>query len=454
MTARIRLAGFILGCLLMMAVGASAGMPERTVLENGLVVILAPIPGSGQVAIESFYRTGFIDEPEGMPQASHLLEHLVCQSATKSFKAGQSYELLNKGRMTNAETMACFTHYDYLTPSADLELALRVEGERLSSLSITQDVISRELPKCYAEAAQVERNPQLGMYKFAFAAFGQAWRYKATSATVKSGLEKVPAARIQEYHRSRYQPSGAVLTLVGDFDRVRAIGLAKKYLGVIPSQKVDAPKPIEWDKLPNRTDMRWDSSLRAVCIAFRPTADVTDRYLLHTWGGLLSPSLASDEKLSKMADLVTCSDPVWTLNSMPFFIYAVPKPAVGIDDLRKAIESRLRELLAQPQTKDDIAQVIAIARQIGKVPVPARDVIVDAAKQIYPLMDAKQGEAMVMGQVALEFGFEELIARGNPNYLSIPSGKTPDTVLARFREMLDPSREFVTVLTPMQEIKP
>jgi len=452
--ARLRLAGFILVCVLITATGASAGMPERTVLDNGLVMILAPIPGSGQVAVESFYRTGFIDEPEGMPQLSHLVEHLVCQSATKSFKAGESYELLNKGRMTNAETMPCFTHFDYQVSSADLELALRVEGERLSSLSITQDVISRELPKCYDEAAQVERNPQLGMYKFAFAAFGQAWRYKATSATVKSGLEKVPAAKIQEYHRSRYQPSGAVLTLVGDFDRARALGMAKKHLGGIPSQKVDPPKPIEWAKLPSRTEVRWDSGLRALCIAFRPTADVTDRYLLHTWGGLLSPTLMSDEKIAKIADFVTCSDPVWTLNSMPFFIYAVPKPAVSIDDLRKALESRLLEMLSQPQTKDDLAQVIAIARQIGKVPVPAREVIADAAKQIYPLMDAKQGEAMVMGQVALEFGFEELIARGDPNYLSIPSGTTPDAVLARLREMLDPSREFITVLTPMQVSKP
>ncbi len=437
--------------MLIAAVSASAGMPERVVLDNGLVVILAPIAGSGQVAIESFYRTGFVDEPEGMPQASHLVEHLVCQSATKSFKAGESFELLNAGRMTNAETMACFTHFDYEIPSADLELALQVEGERLSSLSITQDVISRELPKCYAEAAQVERNPELDMYKFAFAALGQAWRYKVTSATVKSGLEKAPLMKIDEYHKSRYQPSGAVLTLVGDFDRVGALAMAKKYLGNIPSQKLVPAKPIEWEKLPSRTEVKWDSGLRAVCIAFRPAGDATDRHLLHTWGGVISPKLASDEQITKLADFVTCSDPVWTLNSLPFFIYAVPKPAVSIDDLRKALESHLTEMLSQPQTKDDLAQVIAIAQQIGKAPVPAREVIVDAAKQMYPLLNAKQGETMVMGQIALEFGFEELITRGDPNYLSSSVGKTPDAVVARLKEMLDPGREFVTVILPISQ---
>jgi len=445
---KISLAGIILGCLLMTAVGASAGMPERVVLDNGLAVILAPIAGSGQVAIESFYRTGFIDEPEGMPQASHLVEHLVCQSATKSFKAGESFELLNKDRMTNAETMACFTHFDYQIPSADLELALQVEGERLSGLSITQEVIDRELPKCYDEAAQIERDSELGMYKFAFATLGQAWRYKATSATVKSGLEKAPLVKIDEYHKSRYQPSGAVLTLVGDFDRVRAIDMAKKYLGRIPSRKPDPAKTIEWEKLPNKVEVSWDSGLRAVCIAFRPTGNATDRYLLHTWGGIISPKLASDEQITRLADFVSCSDPVWTLNSLPFFIYAVPKPAASIDDLRKALESRLIEMLSQPQTKDDLTQVIAIAQQIGKVPVPAREVIVDAAKQMYPLLNAKQGETMVMGQIALEFGFEELITRGDPNYLSA-SAKTPDAVLARLKEMLDPSREFVTVILPI-----
>jgi predicted Zn-dependent peptidase len=82
-------------------------------------------------------------------------------------------------------------------PAGDLELALGIEAQRLSSLKITPEIIRQEAPKCYQEAAMVEQNPQAGMLKHAFMAFGQAWGHGLGQARVRSGLEEIPAADLE-----------------------------------------------------------------------------------------------------------------------------------------------------------------------------------------------------------------------------------------------------------------
>src|SRR5215471_69033 len=50
---------------------------ERYVLENGLHVVLLPIPGKASVTVGMNYRVGAIDEEPGHSGLAHLVEHLT-----------------------------------------------------------------------------------------------------------------------------------------------------------------------------------------------------------------------------------------------------------------------------------------------------------------------------------------------------------------------------------------
>src|SRR5262249_49940359 len=152
--------------------------------DNGATAILQPIAGVDQVAIEAIYDAGFIDEPKGMMQAAHLLEHLACDGPTKSYKLNESYEELRQVGIINAEALPDWTHFDYVIPSGQVELVLKVETERLTSLEITREALAQEIPRVYAKVDSIEANPQAGMANYAFMAFLHAWHYGETRSAI------------------------------------------------------------------------------------------------------------------------------------------------------------------------------------------------------------------------------------------------------------------------------
>ena len=53
----------------------------RTVLDNGLRVLLAPDRSSPVVAVAVYYDVGIRSEPEGRTGFAHLFEHLMFQGS-------------------------------------------------------------------------------------------------------------------------------------------------------------------------------------------------------------------------------------------------------------------------------------------------------------------------------------------------------------------------------------
>ena len=123
----------LLACGSQDAASARQEAAGRHKLQNGVTLLLHRVPGVEQVAVEAFYEVGLVHEPAGMAQAAHLLEHLVCNAATASYKAGESMAWLNSVGLANAETMPDWTHYDYMVPADKLERIFQIEAERLGA---------------------------------------------------------------------------------------------------------------------------------------------------------------------------------------------------------------------------------------------------------------------------------------------------------------------------------
>lgn len=330
-----------------------------------MVVLLMPYPDMDRVAVESFYRVGFIHEPEGMTQSAHLLEHLVCYGATRSYQALESFNLLNRKGMANAETMGSFTHYDYLLPSGEVELAFKIEAERLSSLTITPELIQQEAPRCHQEAVNVENVPQAGMFKFGMMAINQGWRYSAKQAKVRSGLERTGVKSLKDFHRQTYRPERSCLVVVGGFNQEKAMRLLNRHLGVIKSAAPGAKLPaIDWTRMPGELTMRWDSRTRAVCIAFPPPAGPKERFLMTLWGQIMRMREISPRALASWAGAYFCTHMAWSAGDMPFFLYATAKPGVELSDLQRAMLQQLNMVVSTPPTPSEIAQVRMMASEI------------------------------------------------------------------------------------------
>lgn len=424
---------------------------QRMTLANGATVILFPIAGADQVAVESFYTVGFFHEPKGMTQAAHLVEHLVCQGATKSYAAGQSMGVMNQKGMANAETLPAFTHYDYVLPARDLELALQIEGERLTSLQITPDLIRKEAPKCYQEADLVERNPQSGMLKHAFMVLSQAWRFRAEEALVRGGLEQMSVEDLTKFHHAHYRPENLLVVVVGGFDGDGARQLVETHLAAVPRIKTQPGQLTAWAEVAKEATVRWDSKVRAVSLAFPPPEDTVAREALSLWGNLLTQRLMADRQIQSVADAVFCTNQQWSVGTLPFFVYATVKPTAEVTQVRQALEGALQQALAQPLTANDMAQLRAMATQPARTQSLTWAAINKQAETLAAQMGQPPGRAagMVLGNVPLHLGMEELLREVNsPTRLTTPQERTPDGLHRLVREALEPGKQFVTVLMP------
>jgi len=424
---------------------------NRVVLENGITVLVYPVKGVEQVAVETLYRVGFLHEPKGMTQISHLIEHLVCQCATKSYGACESLRLLNQSGMANAETLADFTHYDYVVPAQKLELALKIEAERLASLRIEPDVIRQEIPKCYRETDMVEANPRAGMLKHAFMAFSQAWRHGMDTALVRGGLAEVPIGELKQFHKAYYRPGNLVVVLVGGVDREEGLRLVKKHLGPINEGETSTREAPDWTGIPKRTRVRWDSSTSAMCIGFAPPKALSDRVLLSLWGNLLMQKLMNDAEIKKSAAMVCTSNQTWSVGVLPFFVYATAKPGADLGKLERAVAGRLERIVAAKPTRTEMMQIRMMANALSQPPVLTREVVRQQAALLAPRIgaDPSKAEGMVLGNCAIQAGLRELMlgadgARRVRRIQRLDADKL-HRVLARH---LDTKRRFVTVLTP------
>ena len=279
-------------------------------LSNGVPVTLNTIEQAKDIAMEAAYDVGFLQEPENMVQASHLLEHLVCYSPCEGFADREAMNFLNRVGNANAETLPAFTHYDYAAPSEHFEKVVMIEANRIRQFSFSQAVMEREAKRCYQETDFVEANATAGMLKHVLMACSHAWRFQSTRSLVRGGMETFSSERLKAFHSQYYNPSHLTISITGSISETDSKRMLEKHIGSIASRKV-AKSVIDWNKVPKGQVIHWDSKVRGVCIAWQPPVSQADRTALSILGLLAMQKLSSDPELKSKCDHVSCSNNIW-----------------------------------------------------------------------------------------------------------------------------------------------
>lgn len=408
---------FTLAAPVLAAAAASAlAGPERFTLDNGATVILLPVKGAEYVGIESFYDVGFIDEPSGLTQAAHLLEHCACMGGTVSYAPGESFSHLGRVGMANAETLATFTHYDLMVPAPELEAALRIEAERLTSLRIDESLVRQEAPRCYAEAIAVESSQKAPLFKFAVMAAVQGWRHGAQTALIKGGLAEAPLQSLVEFHERTYAPANLMLILAGDFDVAEARLLVQRHIGAIPDRAPAPREPVDWNAVPARREITWDSTRAALVIAAPPPDDPRDRLALTLWGSVLADRLTVDAQLATVASFAACSAIVSPVGDMPFVLYATVAPGADPAEAERLLIERARALAADLQNDTALALIRQFARAFSVTsPLDAGAIAAQSrALAAHQNMEPAQATMMVLGNTALQAGIRAHVFGPDP----------------------------------------
>jgi zinc protease len=363
----------------------TAGVQE-TVLPNGLTVLVKEVRSAPVVSFGVWYRVGSRNEHTGITGVSHLLEHMLFKG-TRRYRLGEIARTLSlNGAAFNASTYYDWTNY-YETVAADrLELAMRIEADRMVNSRIDKADLDSEMTVVRSELEGGENSPGRLLWQAVISSAFQAHPYRWPVIGWRSDVENVPRDAIYRYYRTYYGPGNAVVVIVGDVAAADALRLVRRYFG--PIKAIPKPPGIHTVEPPQRGErrvtVRRSGSLPMALIAWKaPAGRDPDTYALDVLAGVLGEGRTSrlyQALVEKgVASRVDAGSPSLR-DPFVFYVSATARPGVTAERLETALLAEVERVTAAPITEEELARaqrraeadfvfqtdsVTAQARQLG-----------------------------------------------------------------------------------------
>ncbi len=225
-------------------VAASEGISEYR-LANGLKVLLVEHRVAPVVTLLVLYKVGSRNEAVGHTGATHLLEHMLFKG-TPTFNKERNTQIaatLQKiGADFNATTWYDRTNYFETVPSDQLDLAVRLEADRMRHSFIADADRQSEMTVVRNELERGQNEPMLVLDEAVYATAFREHPYHHPTIGWRADVENVPTARLKEFYDTFYHPNNATAILVGDFEPAAALALIVTQFGAHTATREPIPE--------------------------------------------------------------------------------------------------------------------------------------------------------------------------------------------------------------------
>ena len=187
-------------------------------LDNGLRLLLKEDRTAPIASVWTWYRVGSRNELPGLTGVSHWVEHMQFKG-TPTLAKGQIFrDVASVGGTLNAMTSHDWTAYFETVPADRLDLALRIESDRMVNSLFAPDEVDAERTVILSERQGAENNPGYVLYEEVVGAAFRAHPYRHMVIGNEADLRQMTRNDLYGYYRRFYHPGNAFIAAVGDFD--------------------------------------------------------------------------------------------------------------------------------------------------------------------------------------------------------------------------------------------
>ncbi|NBC17680.1 MAG: insulinase family protein [Bacteroidetes bacterium] len=340
---------------------------EQFVLDNGLTLIVHEDRKAPIVAVNLWYHVGSKNEPDGRSGFAHLFEHLMFNGSEHFdddyFQAMERIGATDLNGTTNRDR----TNYFQNVPTSALDAALWMESDRMGHLlgAVDQAKLDEQRGVVQNEKRQGENQP-----------YGQVWNLITYATypddhpyghTVIGSMEDLNAAEledVQDWFKTYYGPSNAVVVIAGDIDPQTAREKAEKYFGDIPP----GPPIDKFKAWPNKLEGEQRQVLedrvpqaRVYKVWNVPEAFSTELHHLE-----LAADVLTDGKTSRLYKRLVYEDQIATdvvsfvrtgeIGSQ-FVVWATARPGQDLTEVEQALDEEMNRFLAEGPTAEELKRV-------------------------------------------------------------------------------------------------
>lgn len=197
-------------------------------LDNGQTVVIQEVRNNPIVTIDTWIKTGSIDEDDANNGVAHFLEHLFFKG-TKNHEPGEFDRILEtKGAINNAATSKDFTHYYVTIPSKDFDTALELHGDMMMHPMIPRKEMEKERKVVLEEISKDKNSPSKILQDNMNSMLYTTHPYKRKVIGRSDVIETITREQVLNFYNAHYSPSNMVTVVIGDVDTAYALERIKE----------------------------------------------------------------------------------------------------------------------------------------------------------------------------------------------------------------------------------
>src|SRR5689334_23754650 len=208
---------------------------HRTVLPNGLKVLIKPDFSAPVVAIVTFVSAGYFDETDEIVGIAHVLEHMYFKGTPTRGVGEIAKQTKAVGGYLNAATIYDHTSYYTVLPASGFVSGLDVQADAYARSLIDSEELARELEVIIQEAKRKADNPPAVATETLYELLHDKHRIRRWRIGREPGLRALTREALLRFYRNFYHPGNTVLSIVGAVDPDEAIAEIVARYGELPS---------------------------------------------------------------------------------------------------------------------------------------------------------------------------------------------------------------------------
>jgi len=349
-------------------------------LDNGLSVVLREMHHAPVTSFWVWYRVGSRNEVAGITGASHWVEHLMFKGSPQ-FPTGSLDRLISReGGRWNAFTTNDFTAYYETLPSAQIDLALRLEADRMVAATMSEENVESERSVIISERQMYENHPSFLLQEELIAAAYRVHPYHHEVIGDAADLKTMTRSDLVDHYRRYYAPNNAIVVGVGDFDSGEMLANIEELFGPIPGGEAieDRVRQEPAQRGERRVTVKGPGQTAYLAFAYHvPPATHPDFFpvvLLNaafTGGSSLGFfGSGTTNKSSRLYKALVDSDLAAAVSGSvspsidPYLytIYAVARPGRSLSEIKSALEEEMARLAKEPITELELDKALKRAK--------------------------------------------------------------------------------------------
>ncbi len=208
---------------------------ERTVLPNGLTLIVKPDRSAALASVQVWVKTGSQHEGAHLGAGlSHYLEHMLFKGTTRRAGRDISATVQAHGGYINAYTTFDRTVYYIDLPSEHTGVAVDLLADAVLNSTLPADETAKEKDVILREIAMTKDDPENRLWDALFATAFREHPYRQPIIGHRDVFSAVTHEDLSNYYRARYVPNNLVVVIVGDVEVAATRALVEQHFGAAP----------------------------------------------------------------------------------------------------------------------------------------------------------------------------------------------------------------------------